>query len=275
MKQTAGILLFTIIILGTMLFSACSTVTQEAIVEDDFFKPVDKIVFKRPNIGLSASRGVSEEIIAMLREQNNQLNDVIRELNSLTKNELTDSLKSIEQVADSVTPETRVTNEAIAGTIREQNIRLQGVQKRLKSLSQRRERNPLSSASAPPPMYDASQGYGKAIQLYEQRKFRSAIKEFQTLLNDGIETDLQDNCHFWIGVCEFRLKRTRRAIQEFTKVLEIPNTDKTENAYFMLGQCYEQIGSKKRAKAEFEKVLKNYPEGNLSQVVQIKLALLK
>jgi hypothetical protein len=43
----------------------------------------------------------------------------------------------------------------------------------------------------------------------------------------------------------------------------------------MIGQCYERIGSKKSAKMTYEKMLQMYPQGNLKQVAEKKLALLK
>jgi len=174
--------------------------------------------------------------------------------------------------------------------IREQNLRLNDVVEQLKLLSQYQQSNQNRSStnttgtpheSSPesflpsPKSYDVSLGYGKAIQLYQQRKYKSAIQAFQSLLDNGVHTELKDNCHFWIGVCYFNLNRIDQAMDKFTDVLNIAGSDKREGAYFMMGQCYEQIGANNDAKAAFEKMMRKYPAGSLKPIAEIKLALLK
>jgi TolA-binding protein len=198
-------------------------------------------------------------------------------------------MKRIETLSDIPQIQDRASNKMLLEMIREQNLRLNDIVEQLKSLSLRQEKNQsrlssrvaespveqLSVSFLPPQWYDATLGYGKAIQLYQQRKYKSAIRSFETLLKNGVETDLQDNCHFWIGVCNFRLKHVKQAISEFMTVLDITRSDKIEGAYFMLGQCYEQTGSKNHAKETFQKLVMKYPVGSLKQMAEIKLALLK
>jgi TolA-binding protein len=286
-------------VLATMFF-ACSSTNIETTKEDEFFTPVDKIVLKesksgsfhtitRDRYGSTAHDTATQEILLMLQAQNKQLNSVVQEVNSLTKREFADSLKRIENLNDVPQMQDRASNEMLLEMIREQHLRLNDVVEQLKSLSLHQEKNQrksfsrvaetpveqLSASFLPPQWYDATLGYGKAIQLYQQRKYKSAIRSFQSLLKNGVETELQDNCHFWIGVCNFRLKRNKQAIGEFMTVLDMTGSDKIEGAYFMLGQCFEQTGSKKNAKETFQKLVMKYPAGSLKQMAEIKLALLK
>ena len=245
---------------------------------------------KKPGTGSYAREGVSEEIVVMLQEQNRQLNNVVRELNSLTKRESADTLKSIKNLSGLQMIQDRASNEMLLEMIREQNLRLNDVVEQLKLLSQYQQSNqnrsytnatgtPVEPSSASflssPKLYEISLGYGKAIQLYQQRKYRSAIQAFQSLLDNGVHTDLKDNCHFWMGVCYFNLNRIDQAMDEFTGVLNIAGSDKRESAYFMIGQCYEQMGANNDAKATFEKMMRKYPAGSLKPIAEIKLALLK
>jgi TolA-binding protein len=78
-----------------------------------------------------------------------------------------------------------------------------------------------------------------------------------------------------MGVCYFNLNKSNQAIREFTRVLGFAHSEKAEEAYFMMGQCYERTGAKNSAKMTYEKMLRLYPQGNLKQVVEKKLALLK
>lgn len=290
MKHLTVIFPFSIAMVLATMFFACSSTDTKNTTEDEFFEPVDKITRKKSGTGSYAREGVSEEIMVMLQEQNRQLNNVVQELNSLTKREFADTLKSIKNLSSSQMIQDRTSNEMLLEVIREQNLRLNDVVEQLKLLSQYQQSNqnrpytntagtPLEPSSASflssPKLYEVSLGYGKAIQLYQQRKYRSAIQAFQSLLDNGVRTDLKDNCHFWMGVCYFDLNRIDQAMDEFTGVLNIAGSDKREGAYFMMGQCYEQIGANNDAKATFEKMMRKYPAGSLKQIAEIKLALLK
>jgi TolA-binding protein len=292
----------TVIVLATLFFGCSSTNTEKTKEGDEFFKPLDEITYKRPGdgseytvrrdrTGTVGHQSVSEQILTMLREQNRQLNNVVQELNTLTKRESADSLKGLKNLTISEMIQERASNQMLVEMIREQNLRLNDVVGQLKLLSQFQQSNqnksyaktestsPVRQASVSslpsPKSYDIPLGYGKAIQLYQQRKYQLAIQAFQSLLNGGVQTEIKDNCHFWIGVCYFNLNKIDQAMNKFTSVLNIAGSDKREGAYFMIGQCYEQIGANENAKATFEKMMRKYPTGSLKQMAEIKLALLK
>jgi TolA-binding protein len=297
MKHLTQMYQLSIALLLATVFFACSSTTEKT-PEDNFFDPIDKIIRKKSGTGSlpqvvtrdryapSTSDDSKEEIMVLLLDQNKQLNDVIQQLNSLTKREIADSLKSMDTLSDLFAVRDRISNEMLLEMIREQNQRLNDVIEQLKLLSQNQYRaspnftdalaEPSSASRlSSPKQYQVSLGYGKAIQLYQQRKYKQAIQSFDSLLNKGVNAELQDNCHFWMGVCYFHLKKINQAMDEFKDVLNIVGADKTEGAYFMIGQCYEQMGSLKDAKIAFEKMLRKYPVGNLRQIAEVKLALLK
>ena len=78
-----------------------------------------------------------------------------------------------------------------------------------------------------------------------------------------------------MGVCYLNLNKSNQAIKELTKVLGYSHSEKAEEAYFMMGQCYERTGENKFCKNDVRKIAAIYPQGNLKQVAEKKLALLK
>jgi TolA-binding protein len=180
----------------------------------------------------------------------------------------------------------KVSNEVLLEMIRQTNQKLEDVVERLRvfTYNQQKKRNRIDSdvihadkkqVQQQTALSEASSGYAEAIQLYRQTQYKNAIRAFQMLLKEGIDITLQDNCRFWMGVCFFNLKKANSAIGEFLKVLDIPASDKKEGAYFMIGQCYEQLETKSYARTMFRKVIREYPQGDLRQVAEIKLALLR
>ena len=215
----------------------------------------------------------------MLREQNKRLDEVTQRLNKLIKKESAYNSKDSGNIDALFSANNKNSNESLLEIIREQNQQLNGVIEQLKYFSRMQPNNynsiPLNYADASPIRLDTSLSYGKAIRIYERRQYKKAIQAFKILLNKGIDLKLQDNCHFWMGVCYFDLKKVDRAIGEFKAAINIVGSDKIEASYFMIGQCYEQKAAKDFAKKTFAKMLRLYPKGSLKKIAEIKIALLK
>jgi len=273
----------------------------------------DTLVVIRRSDSTHADDGLKNSLIVLLQQQNNRLGDMIRQLNLLTKKNNTGNLKDTDNLGEILANRSQISNEMLLEKIKDQNQRLNDVIEQLKLLSQSQENQnenqyhlvtganvtPVQPAQAqqfPVLITNAnidtvkptlsqqgfvtrkpntSLNYGKAIQLYKNREYKKAIDAFEKLLNQKIEPKLADRYHFWMGVCYLNLSKSNKAINEFTDVLGYTDSDKAEEAYFMIGQCYERIGSKKSAKMTYKKMLQMYPQGNLKQVAEKKLALLK
>ena len=273
----------------------------------------DTFVVIRESDSTHADDGLKDSLIVLFRQQNIRLGDMIRQLNLLTKKNNTGNSKDTDNLSEILANRSQISNEMLLKKIKEQNHRLNDVIEQLKLLSQNQQNQSenhfqlvtganvipgqlapvqqvpvlitgatavsvqptLSQQGSVPRKPNTSLNYGKAIQLYKNREYREAIDAFEKLLNQKIEPKLTDRYHFWMGVCYLNLNNSNKAINEFTDVLGYTNSDKAEEAYFMIGQCYERIGSKKSAKMTYEKMLQMYPQGNLKQVAEKKLALLK
>jgi TolA-binding protein len=299
------------IIIAVILF-ACSS-TQEKVVREEYFQPVAKIVYVKPDsvtvqevvtrerIGPKSDENMKDVVIEMLRVQNRKLEDIIQQLNTFAKKEVVDNSAGIENLSELLATRDRVSNEMLLEMIREQNQRINEVIEQIKVLTQNQQSqrglhsnlvarvnvDPIQPPSTPKnlklssqsklqsPRLNGSLAYGKAVQLYQTKQYDKALNAFEKLIKRGINVKLADNCHFWMGVCYFNQKRGNQAISAFSEVLNYTGSDKAEGAYFMIGQCYEQMGARKFAKVAFEKLLKEYPRGTLTRVAERKLALLK
>ena len=113
--------------------------------------------------------------------------------------------------------------------------------------------------------------YESAITIAKKRNYRDAIGELQTLLNTGIKDDYADNCHYWIGECNFQLKEYSQAIQNFQLVEGYKFSEKRDDAQLMIAQSYERLGDKQKAKTEYQKLLDMYPTSEYAKRARAKL----
>ncbi len=113
--------------------------------------------------------------------------------------------------------------------------------------------------------------YESAISIAKRKNYRDAIGELQTLLNSGIKDDYADNCHYWMGECNFQLKDYSQAIQHFQLVQGYKFSEKRDDAQLMIAQSYERLGDKQKAKTEYQKLLDMYPTSEYAKRARAKL----
>jgi TolA-binding protein len=298
MKRPKQILSVISLLLLSVAPYAC-TPTAERPIEDSFFAPLDTVSRKSAKSARSpgtaidsqaiiADENMKKSIAGNILDQDRRLNEVIERLDRISGVTPDDSLHQNKygKYSTDFVLDKKISNEVLLEMIKGTNRKLEDVAERINILTNDRKnisiqldslradlnRNQIrknSQTVVPGSPYDM------AIRLYKQRKYKDAIAAFRALLNDKVEVPLQDNCHFWIGVCNFIQKRPNSAIAEFMKVVDTPDSDKKEGAYFMMGQCYEQMGLKPSARKMFNKTIRDYPDGDLRQAAEIKLALLR
>jgi tol-pal system protein YbgF len=116
--------------------------------------------------------------------------------------------------------------------------------------------------------------YPRALVLFAQKNYDGAIQSFRSMLQNGIEEDLADNCLYWVGEGYFAKAMYKNAIAEFRKVLAIESSNKKADAYFMLGRSYEALGELKKAHQAFEKVTNQFPQSSSALRARIHLKVL-
>ncbi|HTX19621.1 MAG TPA: tetratricopeptide repeat protein [Bacteroidota bacterium] len=118
---------------------------------------------------------------------------------------------------------------------------------------------------------DMIQHYEGSVALARERKYKEAIDEFQSLLDAGIKSDYADNCHYWIGLCDYGLREYKSAIGQFQEVLKFKISEKKDDAQFMIAQAYERLGDRQQAQAEYRKFVELYPNSEYLKRAQAKL----
>ncbi|MDB5103588.1 MAG: ybgF [Fibrobacteres bacterium] len=132
------------------------------------------------------------------------------------------------------------------------------------------------SAARKPPASDAeAQLYKKAFDLYYGRDYPKAIAKFEELLGKFPASTYADNCHYWIGECNFAQGNFAKAITAFRKVFTFPETEKADDAQLKLGYCYLRLGEKRQAAEEFKKVVSLYPDSEYTERAKEELAKLE
>jgi TolA-binding protein len=312
MNHLTELIQFSLAIIATTIFLACSPAYEKA-QQSDFFTPVDRMTHKKSapdslvvypaSTATATQDGLKDSLLVLFRQQNSRLSEMVQQLNLLTKKNDIPPAKDSEYFEEVISDTDHISNEILLEKIRDQNLRLNNVVEQLKRYSQNQQAQdqnhyPLVSGATevpvlvtgansvpakPSPLKKntgtqpplSSISYGKAIELYKSQRITQAMEIFHKLLDRKIEMHLADRYHFWLGVCQLSMKRTDQALTEFNEVLGFTNSEKGEEAYFMIGQCYEQKGAKSSAKTVYEKMLQLYPKGSLKQIAEKKLAILK
>jgi TolA-binding protein len=100
--------------------------------------------------------------------------------------------------------------------------------------------------------------YIESLSFYQNGEWNKSLDGFTYLIAVNSSHDLADNCQYWVGEVYYGLKDYMRSISEFEKVFLFPGTNKADDAQYKLGLCYLNINNKTRAFEEFTKVTDYY-----------------
>ena len=206
MNKINNVLQLSLATMVTTVLFACSS-TPERTQKNEFFVPVnqntsqktgsDTVVFPRGSNATRGDDGLKDSLMEMLRQQNKRLDNVVQNLNGLTKKDNTDNSKSAENLGDLLATRDRISYEMLLEMVRDQNQRLNEVIEQLKLLSQNqsvRHSNLTARVDVSPvqkiPVHQVpvsnhlltSFSYAKAIRLYENHQYEKAIDAFEQLL---------------------------------------------------------------------------------------------
>jgi len=124
------------------------------------------------------------------------------------------------------------------------------------------------------PSSDLKAAYADALDQYMSRDYQSAIRQFEAILQTNAQTDLADNCTYWIGESYYGLKNYGEATRQFARVLEYPSSGKKPYAQFMIGNSQLALGNRDAARDAFNAVVSSYPTSPLVAKAQAKLSRL-
>ena len=134
-------------------------------------------------------------------------------------------------------------------------------------------------AAVPPPpskpvFADKQAAYQLCLRLFKLRRYEEASKTLQQLLDDGVPPELEDNCEYWIGECNFGMKNYADAIGHFQKIFGYKISEKKDDAQIMIANSYFAMGQKAKAKEEYQKFLEKFPASPYAKVAHERLAKL-
>lgn len=129
---------------------------------------------------------------------------------------------------------------------------------------------PKSSAA----VSDKKQPYEKGVDLFQEAKYAEAASVFQSILDGNPAATMVDNCHYWLGECEFGQKKYREAIAQFEKVLTFSQSEKGDDAQIMIANSYAAMGDKVKAKEEYKKLIDNFPSSPFVRTAKVKMSQL-
>jgi tol-pal system protein YbgF len=137
-------------------------------------------------------------------------------------------------------------------------------------------KKPAKAAPRKPPASEVeAQFYKKAFDLYYARDYAKAVAKFEELLAKFPASTYADNCHYWIGECQFAQGNFAKAVTAFRKVFTFPETEKADDAQLKMGYCFLRLGDKKQAAEEFKKVVSLYPDSEYTERAKEELAKLE
>lgn len=112
--------------------------------------------------------------------------------------------------------------------------------------------------------------YNRGLNNFKNRRYKTAIAYFDTLLRSTVETNLKINAVYWIGESYFGLRQYEKAIEYFNYVAQTKSA-KTPDALYMLGRCYAALGKIKEAKEYMDRVVKEYPNSPAAKKARSRL----
>lgn len=122
---------------------------------------------------------------------------------------------------------------------------------------------------------EASSAYAAALNEFKTRNFAEAAAQFGAILNAGAGSNLEDNCHYWIGESMYGMKKYNDAIREFETVLGYKGSGKRPYAQLMIGNSFAMLGDNGSARDAYNKVVSNYPASDVADKAKSKLARFK
>jgi TolA-binding protein len=142
----------------------------------------------------------------------------------------------------------------------------------------------IGRTQAPPPEDKApvqrlapagAASYETALELFREKRYTDAAAMFQSLLEDGVDEKLQDNCRYWLGESEFGAKQYAEAIENFRKIASFEKSEKKDESQLMIARSFVKMGKTDQAKAEYQKFIDTFPASPYLAQAKEQMAKLK
>ena len=169
-------------------------------------------------------------------------------------NELNDKIIFIEQKLKEIESENSIISESLLNI--ENNIKtLSNSYNEIAQISFTDKINDLPLISTE----DFKERYVESLAFYQNGEWEKSLEGFKYLVTLGTDTDLLDNCQYWIGEIYYKLKKYHYAIEEFKKVFLYVDSNKIDDALYKLSKSYAFLGDHKNANKVLVQLVENHP----------------
>lgn len=126
------------------------------------------------------------------------------------------------------------------------------------------------SLAAPTQRQDTTRRlYDRVMDEFKHRDYTAAMAGFQLFLELHGQSALAANAQYWIGECQYRMRRYRDAVKSFYDVVSnYPLSPKLAAATLKLGQTYDKLGDLEKARLMFDRVVEQYPDSAEAEVAR-------
>ena len=123
---------------------------------------------------------------------------------------------------------------------------------------------------APPP--SASRYFELAENDYRGGRYESAIEGFRDLIQKFPAAPDAGSAQYFIGESLYQLKKYREAIPEYQKVIDnYKSSEWLPDSYFMQGDCYQLLNQATQARTMFERVRTLFPNSPQAKLAAQRL----
>ena len=126
------------------------------------------------------------------------------------------------------------------------------------------------SVSAPSQMHDTSRRlYDRVMDEFKHRDYEAALAGFRLFIELHSQSSLAANAQYWMGECQFRMRRYKDALDSFYNVLMYyPLSPKMAASTLKLGQTYTKLGDQEKARMMFDRVVDQYPDSSEAELAR-------
>jgi tol-pal system protein YbgF len=121
---------------------------------------------------------------------------------------------------------------------------------------------PGSAVATPDATQDTARHfYDRVMEEFRQKDYEAALAGFRLFMELHGHSILASNAQYWIGECEYRLRRYREALTSFYNVVSYyPLSPKLPASTLKIGQIYTKLHDKEKARMMYERILDQYPD---------------
>jgi len=119
------------------------------------------------------------------------------------------------------------------------------------------------------------QEYDAAFDLMKQGLYDRAVKAFRAFLAKYPDSGLADNAQYWIAEGNYVLRNYKLALEEFTKVVNAPQSPKAPDALLKIGYVHYELGAYDKARKTLGEVQERYPGTSVAKLAAVRLDKMK